>query len=57
MGAYFGESREYHTGAWRLQTLLGPLPPNDLMIASAAYASLDGYPHVATPRVHADAGI
>ena len=26
VGAYFGCSREYHTGSCRFQTLLGPAP-------------------------------
>ena len=26
-GAYFGFSREYRTGSCRVQTLLGPAPP------------------------------
>ena len=57
-GAYFGESREYHTGPWRLQTLLGPSPPDRSgKIDPAECAYLDEYPHVATPRVHTDAGI
>lgn len=50
-GAYFGSSREYHTGSCRLQTLLGPSPPERFGLTEPTESAyLDEYPHVVTPR-------
>lgn len=50
-GASFGSSREYHTGPCRLQTLLGPSPPERFGLTEPTeFAYLDEYPHVGTPR-------
>ena len=52
-GAYFGCSREYHTGSCRVQTLLGPAPPERSGRPHRRAAYLDEYPHVVRPRSHA----